>query len=144
MDCLLAQLPDAATPTTIVGAFIGIALSLAALLGWIMRHVFVTTIPSIIASSEAKHAALLSEQKAQRESHERSMGAMNTAMVGLTAALGEEREAIVNAVNAHTTEQATRYRHDMIDALNKAVLGKELYLAQKAAERGDAKPPAGG
>lgn len=174
---LLAQaVPDAATPTTIVGAFIFVALSLVALVGWLLRNVFITTIPSLLLTNSetvkqitgthettvktmtdaatSKHMALLVEQKSQRESHEKNLvdlckvfreesaaerqqcaqqfAAVNASLISLVAAQGEERTAIVAAVNEHTTNQAAQYRHDLYDRLNEAVLGKELAAAKRA------------
>jgi hypothetical protein len=175
---VLGQLPtEVATPTTIVGAFIAVTMLLAGLLVWMLRYVFMTTIPAIMATAELKHAAILAEQKENRECYEAEQKAarecfeatinrvcekfgaegaaerklcadqfasQNAALVALTAVLHEEREVMVATINAHTTEQATAYRHDLYDKLNQAVLGKELYLAQQvAARQKDVKPDGG-
>ncbi len=160
---LLAQaplpVPDGVAPTTIIGAFIFVTLSLMSVLVWVIRHVFVTTIPSVIATGEAKHNLVVTEQRAQRECYERNLDAMcktfaaegaaerkqcadqfmsmTATLVGLTAALAEERQAIVAAVKQHVTEQAMAYRHELYDKLNTAVLGRDLALAEKRAREKD-------
>lgn len=130
----LAQVPDVPTPTTIMGAFITVAIGLLGLVVWMMRHVFLTTIPSIIASSETKFAGLLADQKEQRESHERTQAAATAAIVSLTNGLREERELIVAEIKANTKDEMSKYRHEQAETLNRAVLGRELYLLQKSRE----------
>jgi hypothetical protein len=49
---ILAQVPEIATPTTIIGAFIAVTLSVTAVLVWVLRHVFLTTIPAIQAQHD--------------------------------------------------------------------------------------------
>jgi hypothetical protein len=161
---LLAQLPEQATPNTIVGAFIAVALALSALVGWVVRHVFVTTIPestkvtlavaenfkeaikTIAASSDTNQAGMRADNQALRAQHDANLGrvlaavqaegaaerrlcqeqftSLNAAIIGLTSTIREEREAIVAAVNHHTTEACAAYRHDLYDKLNEAVMGK--------------------
>lgn len=170
---LLAQIPEGATPTTIIGAFIFISVTLVALIGWLMRHLFLTTIPgqqaaftaaltTVTESNEKKHAAVIGEQKAQRESHEKTLeglmltfrqeaaaerkqcgeqfAALQASIVGLVAAQGEERKAVIASVNEHTTAQAAVYRHDLLDRMNEAVMGRELAQMRKSQlqERADA------
>ena len=48
------------TPTTLIGLVILLALGMAALLGWLVRHVFTTTLPEIQRTFSL-------EMKAERE-----------------------------------------------------------------------------
>lgn len=144
---------DIPVPTTIVGAFIAISISLVGLVAWILRHLFQTTIPDINKTGEAKHAAVLEEVKAGRVAHEATIARLcdtfqresegrrkeceqevaliNASIAGLTTAVREGNERIVASVNQHTTEQVAVYRHDIYDKINEAVMGRELALATK-------------
>lgn len=115
---MLAQIPDAATPTTIVGAFITIAVSLAFLIGWILRHVFMTTIPqttkaftdSILVISNSRdtgQAGLLAEQRAQREAHDKQCQEMYKLFRDETAAERRQCADQFQAMNAASTAMAT-------------------------------------
>src|SRR5437667_5765789 len=160
---LLAQ-AEMATPTTIVGAFIFVALCLVGLVGWILKHLFLTTIPGLIQTAETKHQALVEEVKAQRESHETIIGQLcktfevtnaaerkmcadetallNTSMASLTGAIREREEQIVARVNEHTTDSAGKYRHDIYDQIHAAIMRRSVEGAKqerekRKAERGD-------
>src|SRR4051812_15996434 len=130
---MLADVDLAATPTTIVGAFIFVALSLVALIGWILKHLFITTIPGILSDQKAQRECYEEQQAQQREAHEKALNAIvssfraetsderrlcaeqftlvNTTLAGLTSAVNQEGGRIIAAINAHTTEQMGAYRH---------------------------------
>lgn len=133
LTLLFAQ-AEAATPTTIVGAFIAVSVSLAALLGWVLRHVFITTIPSIVSSHDATVAAICKEFRetttAERAECSERYESLNGSILGLTKELGASRESIIGRVNEHSTAQASLYRHEIRNLINNAVLGKELAEAK--------------
>jgi hypothetical protein len=143
---MLAQIADAATPTTIVGAFIFVCLALVALLGWVLKHLFATTIPGIMAEQKEQRecneknlttiiSAYQSETKAERDLCAEQFTLVRAGLATLTTACGQHNEIMARTINEHTTEQMAAYRHEMYDKINQAVLGKELYLAQKAADK---------
>lgn len=133
---------EAATPTTIVGAFIFVALALMSLIGWLMRHIFLTTIPAIHAEQAAERKAHEESEARQRKEHtddleaeralrDKQFGVVNAAIVALTSVVDKGREATVSEMKRHITEAMAQYRHDLYDKLNQAVLGRDLYLLQK-------------
>lgn len=160
---LLAQVPEVlpATPTTIIGAFITVSLSLVGLLVWVLRHVFLTTIPSIVGEQKAQRESNDANQAAQRVSNEKNLAIVieafkaegaaerkqcadqsastNSAILALAVDAREGRETALATVREHVTKEAAAYRHDLYDKLNEAVMGRELYLAQRAAAKA-AKP----
>lgn len=136
---------EPATPTTIIGAFIFLTLALMGLVGWLIKHVFVTTIPGIMAEMQAQREANANNLKAVMENSNQSTAAeralcaeqfslVQTQIAALTTAVRQEGPNLIAEINRHTTEQAAAYRHDLVDKMNEAVLGRELHLAQKAAK----------
>ena len=161
--CLAQGDSSVATPTTIVGAFIAVTLALAGLLGWVIRHLFITTIPGLLGDATTLRAAhekvvaqLVTDQATQREIHrvmimdlanvfrsetlaERSLckeqfAAVNASLAALVAVIGQDRQATIAAINQHTTQAMAEYRHDLADKIQQAVLGRDLHLARKLAE----------
>ena len=151
-----------ATPTTIIGAFIFVCLSLVGLMGWLLRHLFVTTIPAIVADQKEQREAHEADQKAQRETSEASLTEVceafkqesqaerklcaeqftlvNASLAALTAVINQDRSAIVAQINQHTTEAMAQYRHDLYDKMNEIALGKEIAALQKAKRQGMTTP----
>jgi hypothetical protein len=136
----------AATPTTIVGAFIFVAVSLVLLIGWILKHLFMTTIPGVLADAKEQRechertvdaivSSARTEQAAERALCEKRAALTDAAVAALTTATSRASDEMTRAINDHTTEQATKYRHDLYDAINRAVLTRDLYIAQKAADQ---------
>lgn len=120
-------------PTTLLGTFIFVVVVLVGLVGWIMRHVFLTTIP-------AMQAAAKESQEQERKLCTEQFGLLGAHVTALTAAVATGDKEVIASINAHTTEQCTKYRHDVYDKIHEAVLGRDLYLATKkskeAQERG--------
>lgn len=112
-----------ATPTTIAGAFIAVCMVLAGLVGWLMRHVFLVTIPGLVAelaSQRDAHAKLQAEKdaahaKAQAEkdaAHEKVIAAMlaenkaqREAHAELVAEIGERYKAAADEERKLCTQQ---------------------------------------
>lgn len=141
-------------PTTVTGGFIAISMMLVGLVVWLMRHVFLTTIPGILAEMAAARETYTSEAAKARETFtetnadERRLCAEQFALVNAgMSALAQvgvvDRQAIVAEINQHVTESAVAYRHELNNVIQQAVLGKELYLAQKSKEIEAAKATAG-
>lgn len=137
---MLFGVESTATPTTIIGAFIAVSMSLVALVGWIMRHVFMTTIPSIVEDSKQAREAAKAASDAERKLCAEQFNLINTSLVGLTTAMASNGSNIVNAVTEHTTKAMADYRHDIYDKINEAVLTREVHLARKAQEQKNKTP----
>ena len=158
---LIAQVEVNATPTTIVGAFIAVSGSLVILVGWLVKHIFMTTIPSILKDAEDQRNKHSEEQKAQRLANEKALteistayraesnqerilckeqfSLMHAALTGLTSAINNDREHTLASVKSFIIEATAAYRHDIRDVVNQAVLTRDMYLAQKMAEQNRAK-----
>lgn len=140
----------------VVAALALVCLTLIGLVVWIIRQQYTATIPAIQAEQKAQRESNDANQKAQRDSNEKNiaatlaaaaaeasaerklcaehLGVLNASLVSLTAAQAAQCQAIVAAVNQHTTEQASAYRHDLANTINEAVLGRELAAAKRLAE----------
>lgn len=165
---MLAQIPEVATPTTIIGAFIAVTLSVTGVLVWVLRHVFLTTVPAIQAQHDKSRelfsqtikviqdkaladaendrrahqttidklcTAFQAEAKAERDLCQEQFRLVNTSLVGLTATMREQEDAMIEKINHHTTNAGTQYRHEIRNMIQEAIYGKEVWRRKLEEER---------
>lgn len=141
---------DIPTPTTILGAFILVSISMSGVIVWLMRHVFSTTIPALLANQEQErksHEATINavvkgykeEAAAERKLCEEKFELVNASLVALATSSVADGRTQVAEINRHTSEAMAQYRHDMKDSIQQAVLENDLYLLRKR-EKQEAKP----
>jgi hypothetical protein len=170
---ILAQIPEVATPTTIIGAFIAVTLSVTGVLVWVLRHVFLTTVPAIqaqhdksrelfaqtikviqdkaLADAESDRKAhqmtvdklcttFQGEARAERDLCQEQFRLVNTSLIGLTATMREQEDAVVEKINHHTTNSGIQYRHEIRNMIQEAIYGKEVWRRKLEEERANTPP----
>lgn len=100
----------------VLGALLAVKLILIIFL---VRHLFVRTIPDLIVTFDKTNAA-------ERALCGEQFTLISAAIGGLTAALQRDRAELVSGINAHTTDQIGKYRHEMYDQIHAAILRRDV------------------
>ncbi len=141
LSSLFAQeLP--APPTTVTAALITLSVSLLGVVVWVVRHVFVTTIPGILASQQEERKAnqaimeevcttFKSEAAEERKSRDQNFTLVNSSLVALASSSAADGKQQVAEINRHVSEEIAKYRHEQRDIIHQAVLQRDLYLLQQ-------------
>jgi len=143
---------EIATPTTITGAFIFISVLLVGVIVWILKHVFMTTIPSIVAELKSERESNESninkicenfkiDMAAERKMCAEQNAEVSRILTALIASTAQGQQASMAEINRHTTEQVSAYRHEMRDDIQQAVLGREVFLEQQKRRQQDQRHP---
>lgn len=118
---------DGGTPTTIIGAFIFAFIAMIGLFGWLIRHIFGTTMPALTKSFD-------DGMQAAKKSHEEAIGRLTSSHEGVVNKITTSHDTNMGKVVAVAAEEQTKLR-DLFDRRQEALV---LSCREEAARERDA------